>query len=203
MVGFLYLFAEIPNIEPNAPETAEFGSYLDVMLITSVLSMASFCVLSAVMFSKFVIEEYTGKRAILLFTYPISRRKILMAKVIFVSAFTLVGFLISTAVVFATFSLTEYFSPIVKEGVMSDAIRQVAVLIGVEAVLAVAIGLIALFLGFVRKSVPTAIVTAVVLCSPVSNAGTPLLMAIAAAAAVIIAAVMLGVLSGKVNAMEV
>jgi ABC-type transport system involved in multi-copper enzyme maturation permease subunit len=203
MIGFLYFFAEIPNIDPNAPETAEFGTYLDVILIVSVLSMASFCILSAVMFSRFVIDEYNGKRAILLFSYPVNRKKVLSAKLIFVCVFIFISFLISNTVVFALFNLTEYFAPIVKEGVLSDAIRQAALLILVEAFLAVAIGVIALFLGFLRKSVPTAIVTAVVLCSPVSNFSNPALMAVAMAVAVIIAAMLIVVLSRRVNTMEV
>jgi ABC-type transport system involved in multi-copper enzyme maturation permease subunit len=203
MIGFLYLFAEIPNIEQNASETAEFGTYLDIILIVSVLSMASFCILSAVMFSRFVIDEYSGKRAILLFSYPIDRKKVLMAKLIFVCAFTFVGFLVSNTVVFALFNLTEYFAPIVKEGVLSDAIRQAYLLILVEDFLAVSIGVIALFFGFIRKSVPTAIVTAVILCSPVSNFGVPALMAIAMVVTAVTAGILTVVLSGRVNTMEV
>jgi ABC-type transport system involved in multi-copper enzyme maturation permease subunit len=203
MIGFTYFFAEVPNMEPNGPEAVAFGTYLDVVLIVSVLSMASFCILSAVMFSRFVIDEYNGKRAILLFSYPVNRKRVLAAKLIFVCVFIFVGFLVSNTVVFALFNLTEYFAPIVKEGVLSDAIRQAALLILVEAFLAVSIGIIALFLGFLRKSVPVAIVTAVVLCSPVSNFGSPALMAIAMAVAAILAGVLLVILSGRVNTMEV
>jgi ABC-type transport system involved in multi-copper enzyme maturation permease subunit len=199
MIGFLYFFAEVPNMEP----TAEFGAYLDVIMIVSVLSMASFCVLAAVMLSRFVIDEYAGKRAILLLSYPIDRRKVLAAKLVFVGVFVFVGLLVSDTVVFALFSLTEHFAPIVREGVLSDAIRDSALLILVEAFLAVAIGLIGLFLGFVRKSVPTAIVTAVVLCSPVSNLSSPTLMVAALAGAALAAAILLVVLASRVNTMEV
>jgi ABC-type transport system involved in multi-copper enzyme maturation permease subunit len=126
MIGFLYLCAEIPNIEQNASETAEFGTYLDIILIVSVLSMASFCILSAVMFSRFVIDEYNGKRAVSLFSYPVNRKKVLAANLIFVCAFIFIGFLVSNMAVFALLNLTEYFAPIVKEGVLFDAIRQTA-----------------------------------------------------------------------------
>jgi ABC-type transport system involved in multi-copper enzyme maturation permease subunit len=190
-------------MEANGEGAVEFGTYLDVVLIVSVLSMASFCILSAVMFSRFVIDEYNGKRAILLFSYPVNRKRVLMAKLVFVCVFIFVGFLVSNTVVFALFNLTEYFAPIVKEGVLSDAIRQAVLLILVEAVLAVSISIIALFLGFLRKSVPVAIVTAVVLCSPVSNFGSPALMAAAMAVAVIIAGVLTVILSSRVNTMEV
>ncbi|MDR1213101.1 MAG: hypothetical protein LBK54_03275 [Propionibacteriaceae bacterium] len=199
MIGFTYFFAEVPNME----ETAEFGTYLDVILVVSVLSMASFCVLAAVMFSRFVISEYAGKRAILLFSYPIDRRRVLAAKLVFVCGFVFAGRLISDTVVFGLFNLTERFAPIVREGVLSDAIRQAALLILVEAFLAVAIGLIGLFLGFWRKSVPVAIVAAVVLCCPVSNFGSPALMVAALAVAAIAAAILLGVLASRVDKMEV
>jgi low affinity Fe/Cu permease len=61
----------------------------------------------------------------------------------------------------------------------------------------------ALFFGFLRKSVPAALVAAVVLCGPVSHFSSPALMAIAMAVAVITAVVLIVILSGRVNTMEV
>ena len=82
MFGFLYLFAGV--------EEEELSTYADVIMIVTILNMASYCILSAVMFSRFVIEEYKGKRAILLFSYPVNRVKVLFAKVLLVCGFVFI-----------------------------------------------------------------------------------------------------------------
>ena len=70
MLGFLYLFAYAPMLEPNDKDMAIFSGYHNLIPLFGVLNMAVFCVLSAVMYSKFIIEDYTGKRIIFTFLIP-------------------------------------------------------------------------------------------------------------------------------------
>ena len=80
MLGFLFLFAYAPLIEPNDKDMAIFSGYNNLIPLFGVFSMAVFCVMSSVMYSKFIIEDYSGKRPILLFSYPVSRKKIILSK---------------------------------------------------------------------------------------------------------------------------
>ena len=196
MFGFLYLFAGV--------EEEELSTYADVIMIVTILNMASYCILSAVMFSRFVIEEYKGKRAILLFSYPVNRVKVLFAKVLLVCGFVFIFSLISNFIVFGFFNITEYFLPLVHEGELHQTIVNSILLIIIESFLAIAISLIAMAIGIWKESVPATIITAVVICSMISNLGTsPLLLLIGTCFILLIALIALGFAVKKVEHIEV
>ena len=62
MLGFQYLMAAIPYMDPTEPDAELFSQYPFLMGITCLVCMAIFSILSAVMASRFVVEEYSGKR---------------------------------------------------------------------------------------------------------------------------------------------
>ena len=139
------------------------------MGITCLVCMAIFSILSAVMASRFVVEEYSGKRAILLLSYPISRKKVLCAKMMLVFAYTAGGMLLCGAVV-----LTESLFPICSDHLTIKVVLQSLGFLFCCSVLAGLMGVIALWFGFRKKSVPVTIVASVVLativCQIISSA---------------------------------
>jgi ABC-type transport system involved in multi-copper enzyme maturation permease subunit len=204
MFGFLYLFAGVDD--------EELSTYADVTMLVSSLSMASYCVLGAVMFARFAVEEYKGKRAILLFSYPISRAKVLLAKVMIVCGFVFVFSLLTNLIVFGFFNVSEYFAPLLHEGELSRMLASTMLLSGINGFLAIAVSLIALAVGLWRESVTVTIITAVVICSVFSSVFTQAVMhslanvglMIAVAAAILaIALCVFGLTMKKVNAIEV
>ena len=74
MLGFQYLMAAIPYMDPTEPDAELFSQYPFLMGVTCLVCMAIFSILSAVMASRFVAEEYSGKRAILNITVRRSRQ---------------------------------------------------------------------------------------------------------------------------------
>lgn len=203
MLGFLYLFAAIPLIEPSSSEATAFSSYIDVIGLTSLLNMVTFCVLSAVMYSHFVIGDYTGKRALLLFSYPVNRKKVFLSKIVLISIFTSVGFLISNLIIFTVFAMTESVFPLMKDTFTSKLIIYILLQTGSMAILSTGLGIISMGIGFSRKSVPITIVSAVILCSLISNVGMSTFIIIAAFVVVLGSAIVIRVLLDKVNLMEV
>lgn len=203
MIGFIYLFAAIPLIEPNSSEATAFSHYTDVMSLTALLNMVTFCVLSAVMYSRFIIDEYTGKRALLLFSYPVSRKKVFLSKIMLISIFTIVGLMISNLIVFTVFTMTESVFPLVKDTLTSELIKRILLQTVSMAVLAASLGIIAMWIGFSRKSVPLTIISAVILCSLISNAGMSIIIIFAALIAAVVSAMVISRLLSKVNHMEV
>lgn len=75
MLAFQYLMAAVPHIDPTEADIEMFSSYTFLIGLNNIVCMAIFSILTAVMSARFVVEEYTGKRAILLFSYPISRKR--------------------------------------------------------------------------------------------------------------------------------
>lgn len=208
MLGFLYLMAYAPQLEPNDQDLKQlFMNYRNIILLISVLNMAVFCILSAVMYSKFIIEEYAGKRAILLFSYPISRKKTFAAKIAVVSLFTIIAMILSNLIIFTIFGVTEGTFPLMAKTNIIFATQVIKTTL-IMAILAAGLGIVATGIGFIQKSVPATIISAVLLCSLVSNLVLGNLTSdipsiVFTAIAIIAGLVITNILASKVNHMEV
>ena len=169
MLGFLFLFAYAPLIEPNDKDMAIFSGYNNLIPLFGVFSMAVFCVMSSVMYSKFVIEDYSGKRPILLFSYPVSRKKIILSKLSVVSGVTIISMIVSNLLVFMTFGITENFIHLVGKDFTLSIMLKVVENTLIMSLIAASIGIVAVGIGFIKKSIPTTIVSAVLIASLMCN----------------------------------
>ena len=165
MTGFLYMIATITKVE----NVVEFRDYKNILKLHMGIAFLVFSIFSVVMYSKFIIEDYSPKRALLMFSYPVSRTKIFIAKMILVTGFITLGFLLSTLIPNALFFLTESIFPIlggnITIGIVSSQIINI-----VTFILALSsIGFISLRIGFMNKSVSTTIVTAIILSAILGN----------------------------------
>ena len=169
MLGFLFLFAYAPLIEPNDKDMEIFSGYNNLIPLFGVFSMAVFCVMSSVMYSKFVIEDYSGKRTILLFSYPVSRKKIILSKLSVVSGVTIISMIVSNLLVFMTFGITENFIHLVGKDFTLSIMLKVVENTLIMSLIAASIGIVAVGIGFIKKSIPTTIVSAVLIASLMCN----------------------------------
>lgn len=160
MLGFQYLMAAIPYMNPTERDAELFSQYPFLMGITYLVCMAIFAILSAV---SFVVEEYSGKRAILLFSYPISREKVLCAKLVLVFLYTSGAMLLCGAVIQAVFFLTESLFPLCCDQLTVEVILQSLGFLLCCSVLAGLLGVVSLWFGFRKKSVSVTIVASVIL----------------------------------------
>ncbi|MBF7050979.1 ABC transporter permease [Streptococcus sp. HF-2466] len=168
MLGFIYLFAYAPQINPD-PDLQIFAGYPKIISLFSTLSMAVFATLSATMCTRFIIDEYKDKRAILLFSYPIRRDKILCSKLMVAFLFTLMAMVSCNVLAFGIFGITESISPLV-EGTWTVSLMMRAIKITIiMSMIAASTGIIAVGIGFLKKSIPTTILSAVFLSSLFCN----------------------------------
>lgn len=165
MLGFQYLMAAIPYMDPTEPDAELFSQYPFLMGITCLVCMAIFSILSAVMASRFVVEEYSRKRAILLLSYPISRKKVLCAKLVLVFAYTVGAMLLCGAVIQAVFFLTESLFPLCSDQLTINMFLQSLGFLLSCSILAGLLGVVSLWFGFRKKSVSMTIVASVVLAA--------------------------------------
>lgn len=174
-LGFCFLFAYAPQIEKisgDIPTPVDLEIFMQWSTFTMLVSMCfamCFAILSAVMHTKFTIEEYTGKRAILLFSYPQSRSKILFVKCGFVFVFTAVGHVICNVVVVLLFALISNTFGILPTQFEMDMMPSIITMSGVCGLLASSIGLVAMRVGFWKKSLVATVVAAVLLVAPFGN----------------------------------
>ncbi len=161
------LFCAIPILEPNDPSSQMFSDPETIITMASIMSMSAFSIMAAIMHSKFVVEEYTGRRNVLLFTYPQKRSNILIAKFVLIFIFVfaslfainMIGITLVGGIANATGLISEPFTN-------SSLIFKYSLMF---ALVANFIGLIALKIGFYKKSIIVPIVVATVLTSPFSN----------------------------------
>lgn len=166
LIGFIYFVAIIAKVE-NEPD---FQNYTNIYLFTSIISMIFFSILSTTMYSRFVIDEYTGKKMILLFSYPINRKTILLSKIAVVVVFSTVSMMASNIPPIVIFSITESISPIVNDTLTLELLFSIIKTIIILSISMNGIALIAMRIGFINKSIPSTIITALVLCAIFGNA---------------------------------
>lgn len=163
MLGFIYLMAAIPRIEPGDSDAELFSSYNFVIGLTLVVMMGIFSIISATMSSKFIVDEYCGKKAILLFSYPISRKKIMGTKILLVFLFTFVSMMISGAVIITIFIITESFVPVSKDSVSIGLISTSVIYLFCYALISACCGIVSSWIGFEKQSVIATIVASCII----------------------------------------
>lgn len=148
--------------ELEAVETVE--SYGTDMINASVdlfMNMA-YIIFTGVMLSSFIVGAYEKRTMHLMFSYPISRKKILFSKMAAVWVFNVVAMVISKAVTFCVMLLARPFLGIFAAGIMFGAPSfWLDMILGSAAM--VSISYIALPVGLLMKSSKAAIVAAVVI----------------------------------------
>lgn len=208
LLGFIYLIANAAQLEDSSAREIAFRSYTNIFRLIGIISLVIFSIMSAIMYSKLIIGEYTGKRAALLFSYPVSRNKILLSKLLLVFVFTSVSMLICTAIPYIVFSITESVSPIVVQDVMTmGLIKDALKTLGVSVLALGGIGIVSLRIGFIQKSVPTTLISALLLSAIYGNiainANNILFRILISGIGLIVTVTVIVELSNKVNKMEV
>lgn len=163
ITALMYLLVFIPKLDPSEANSELFTSYYNLAGIANLLLMVDFTILSAVMSAKFIIEDYTGKRKALLFSYPVPRQKVLGAKMCLIFLYTAGAMFLCGTAVFGIFFLTESVAGICPDRLSLQTIIYCFFSLALYSLLAGVWGVIALWIGFGRQSVTAAIVAAVIL----------------------------------------
>lgn len=178
LLGFIYLFAALPHLKAKSELEAKvmelvgslFGNYENIIALACILSMFCFSILCSTMLSRFVVSDYTGKRANLLFAYPVNRGKLFLSKALLTFLFTIMAMLISNALLFGIFFFSESKLSLVAGAALSTRVILSTLKITIIfSFIAGAIGLISLWFGFKRKSVAATLIPTYILAAVCSN----------------------------------
>lgn len=159
----LVVFTEIDD-------AGDFATYADVFDGVHIFVKVVFMVFGSVLISKLVIDEYKNNTIDLLFMYPIPRKKLMAAKLLIVSLFMLVTIFVSNVVVGAAMALfNHYFVEAISGELTAGLIGEQLTMSASDAVYSAGIGLIPLFFGMRKKSVPVTIVSGVLIAGVLSS----------------------------------
>jgi len=170
----------------NSEETVSMSAglpsmQLDTITLATMLVRATLIVWEAVFISSFIIEEYRNKTMGLLFTYPVNRAYLIMAKVILVCGLALVFHVGSSVFQYVCINLLSEQLDFVTFSIKSVP-NQIITVISI-----VFIGLLPLCVGMVKKSTIATIVSSIIIVAIASNSqgSFPGLLSLPAAATVL------------------
>lgn len=157
---------------------------------------------------RFTVDEYIGKKAILLFSYPVKRKSVLFTKCSLAFVFTVLAAVMCNLVSVLLFALVSN-----KAGIMPQlfAVDELSILIKVSfmrALFSASVGLVAMRVGFWKKSLVLTVVTSLILIVPSGNflllflESSFTVMFAGTATTFILGAVVFTKLLSKVNRME-
>lgn len=136
---------------------------LDTVSLALMLVRATLIVWEAVFLSIFVIEEYRGRTISLLYTYPVNRTKLLMAKLLLVCGIMLLFHIVSCMFQYVCIFLVSRYFVFVTFGLGNIWVQ------AVTAISAIMLGLLPLYVGMIKKSAIAAVVSSIAIVVIASN----------------------------------
>lgn len=132
----------------------------------------SYMIFTGVMIATFIVGAYEKKTMNLMFSYPIKRSKIILAKVYAVWIFNFAAMVSSKIVIYLALILTKSFTGITTESIPIGALSFWLEII-LSSVAMVSISFIALFIGLkTRSSRATIVASVVIVCFTQGNIGS-------------------------------
>ena len=169
-----------------------------VMMNTRVIELLgriTFIVFAGVILGKLVIDEYNNKTINLMFMYPISRKKIILAKLIIVVVFIFINMLISNMLMILALAIANsIFSVLAWELTIESAMSKIPNMI-INAAVASVTALIPLYFGMKKKSISATIIAAVIGVS-IMYSGSDDMLTISSILPIAITVSVIGVLVG-------
>lgn len=137
--------------------------HLSTIAIAKLLIKTTLIVWQSVLIATIIVEEYQSKTIMLLYTYPINRKKMIEAKITLVCGIMLVFYLISEVFQhIAIYLFSRYTSFITYE--LDNTLIQLVIIVS-----AILLGFVPLYIGMIRKSTIATIVSSLIIVCIVSN----------------------------------
>ncbi|WP_242219823.1 ABC transporter permease [Bacillus cereus group sp. BfR-BA-01380] len=143
----------------------EFKSYDDAFRSIDIFVKAVFMIFGASLIAKFIIQEFKEKTMIIMFMYPINRKKMMIAKLFIIMIFTFLSIVICDIVIFSFFYVLNVYYSVITEPLTMTILLQNGSKLLMNAIAATGISLIPLYFGMKKYSVRTTIVSAVIIMS--------------------------------------
>ncbi|WP_059041450.1 ABC transporter permease [Paenibacillus rubinfantis] len=151
-------FADPANLEdPSFRSQAEMLSMIDLLV------RATFIVYASVLLSKLIISEFKDKTIALLFAYPVNRKKLIFAKLAMVFVWTFVNVIVANLLVGGLFIGINSIWGYLSDPLQTEMLLQHGLTVFMQAFGAAGMCLLPLVAGLRNKSVPTTIVSSIVI----------------------------------------
>ena len=136
---------------------------LDTVTMAALLVNATLIVWESVLISTFIIEEYRNKTIALLFTYPVNRAKLILTKVIMICGIIFVFHICSMVFQNICISFLRRQFDFVTYSFENPFVQVIT------TVSTILLGLFPMFVGMVKKSTITTVVSSLIIVAVASN----------------------------------
>ena len=167
---FTFLFASIQYMDPSeALRDSSLKSSGFVLNMSITIATVSYICLAAVMSGKFILEAYNSSNIFLFLLYPVNRKKVLFSKIILVSLFTIVSFVVTMILTMLIFTVANNIFSIMEDKIDLSLLMSKVPMILLAVIFIISGSMFSLLIGWIKKSLPLVIVTAVICGSIFSN----------------------------------
>ncbi|OAB48401.1 ABC transporter permease [Paenibacillus antarcticus] len=166
---FILLFmCLIPYVE-SIDEGPMFSGVTDALSVVGTFVRVTFVIFASVLYAKLIIDEYKSNTISVLFTYPIQRKKIILAKILLITGMTFIVIVGSNVFVSGAFIMFNHYINLFPNDLSNKWLLPALVNIVVQSIAATGMSLICIYFGMRKKSVPTTIVSSLLIISLVNS----------------------------------
>ncbi len=168
-IMFLFIFQMEAGENGTSAEAELFANWNGLLALTTALAFSCFSIMSAVIASKVIISEYCGRNAVVLLSYPVSRKTMLGIKCLIVSGITTVFAFISNTLVIGIMYISAHIFEIMPQMNTEHFLSTVLISSFLMGILSSAVGIISTALGWKKRSAVTAIVCSLIMVCIFAN----------------------------------
>lgn len=165
IVALIIMFFVLERSDANIP----FEDFDVAMLISNSLIRGTFLIFASVIIVKIIIDEYKNGSINIMFTYPISRKKIMAAKLLIIVIFTFINIMITSLIVEGGMYAADRLFDIIPGEIGREAVLDNIMKSFLGAAASAGLSLIPLYFGLRKKSAAATIITALILVSLVNS----------------------------------
>ncbi|MEK5067645.1 ABC transporter permease [Sporosarcina sp. FSL K6-1508] len=165
ILGLMVLITFISKIEGST----DFENHQEVLLFIDSIVRGTFIIFAATLIAKLIIGEFKSKTITTLFMYPISRKKLIAAKLAIIILFTFCSIVISNLFVTSFFYFINERYHLLPNALTVSTITQHVPLVVMNAIAASGMSLIPLYFGMKKYSTSTTIISSILIVMLVSS----------------------------------
>ncbi|MGY3779390.1 ABC transporter permease [Isobaculum melis] len=207
LLVFMYFFAGVSLAKPEeVKNNSEIGTYQFIYQMGTLLALCIFSVVSSIVNSRLIVEEYTTEKTYLLFSYPVNRKHLFLVKTIVGMVVSILLTIVGTGLTFILFHFSESLFSIVPDTFDSSLVLKLAVSLLIISVLAAMVGIFSMAIGLYKRSIAVTVSSAIVFAAVLSNMfvlDNLMVSLISVVAVCCIAVVVVYFQGNKINALEV
>ncbi|WDL99520.1 ABC transporter permease [Alicyclobacillus sp. ALC3] len=167
VIGTILIFILVSGLSINVQmrQSVPLLGYDSVFSVIETLVRAMYVVLAAVIISRLVIDEFRNKTITVMFTYPINRQMVMVAKLSVVIVFTLIGNIASCLLVAAAFATLNHVEGVIPGLLTWSVAERFFIVVLTNALATSFLSLIPLYFGMRKHSVATTITSSVLVAA--------------------------------------